>query len=140
MRYKEMRDGIAVTTSEVDGQPLPESEKRNLDTASRVAGTVAVSQTAASRVFTNIPTLIFVPLIQAALTKRGAFAGKRGPLLERIVSLGLAGTSMIVFLPPAIAVFPQKATLSADTVFGKDHQVADEKGRRVTRVEFNRGL
>ncbi|TIB31065.1 hypothetical protein E3P84_03084 [Wallemia ichthyophaga] len=111
MRYKEMRDGIAVTTSEVDGEPLPDNQKTTLDASSRIAGAVAVSQTAASRVFTNIPTLIFVPLIQAALTKRGAFAGKRGPLLERIVSLGLAGTSMIVFLPPAIAVFPQKATL-----------------------------
>lgn len=139
MRYKEMRDGIAVTTSEVDGEPLPDNQKTTLDASSRIAGAVAVSQTAASRVFTNIPTLIFVPLIQAALTKRGAFAGKRGPLLERIVSLGLAGTSMIVFLPPAIAVFPQKATLGADTVFGEDAPT-DEKGRRVTRVEFNRGL
>ncbi|TIA86125.1 hypothetical protein E3P99_03775 [Wallemia hederae] len=139
MRYKEMRDGIAVTTSEADGKPIPEDEKRTLDASSRVAGTVAVAQTAASRVFTNIPTLIFVPLIQAALTKKGAFSGKRGPLIERVVSLGLAGTSMIVFLPPAIAVFPQKATLSAETVFGKDAPI-DEKGRRITRVEFNRGL
>lgn len=140
MRYKEMRDGIQVTTSEIDGKPVKDEEKINLDQPSRVAGTVAVAQTAASRVFTNIPTLIFVPLIQAALTKKGVFKGKRGPVLERIVSLGLAGTSMIIFLPPAIAVFPQKAALDTETVFGRDQDIRDDKGRKVTRVEFNRGL
>ena len=140
MRYKEMRDGIQVTTSEIDGKPVKDEEKINLDQPSRVAGTVAVAQTAASRVFTNIPTLIFVPLIQAALTKKGVFKGKRGPVLERIVSLGLAGTSMIIFLPPAIAVFPQKAALDTETVFGRDQDIKDDKGRKVTRVEFNRGL
>ncbi|TIC71019.1 Tricarboxylate/iron carrier [Wallemia mellicola] len=138
MRYKEMRDGIQVTTSEIDGKPVKDEEKINLDQPSRVAGTVAVAQTAASRVFTNIPTLIFVPLIQAALTKKGVFKGKRGPMLERIVSLGLAGTSMIIFLPPAIAVFPQKAALDTETVFGRDQDIRDDKGRKVTRVEFNR--
>ena len=84
--------------------------------------------------------MIFVPIIQAALTKRGLFNGKRGPMLERFVSLGLAGTSMIIFLPPAIAVFPQKASLSSDSVFGSDHDVKDKVGNRITRVEFNRGL
>ena len=135
-----MRDGIQVTTNEIENKPIKDENKYDLDYKSRLAGAVAVSQTAASRVFTNIPTLIFVPIIQAALTKRGLFNGKRGPMLERFVSLGLAGTSMIIFLPPAIAVFPQKASLSSDSVFGSDHDVKDKVGNRITRVEFNRGL
>ena len=158
MRWKEMRDGISVyaPSDPVTGRPSSEVLGK-----SSVAGTYAVGQTAASRVLTNMcvfvlvlfgsslharpaltslrlparsPTLILPPLLITLLERRGAFRGPNGARNSTVLNLGLIGASLLVFLPPAIAAFPSRASI--------DPKKLEERFKAVPyeRVEFNKGL
>ncbi|GAA5916708.1 hypothetical protein JCM6882_005782 [Rhodosporidiobolus microsporus] len=131
MRWKEMRDGISVyaPSDAVTGRPSQEVLGK-----SPIAGTYAVGQTAASRVLTNIPTLILPPLIVTVLERRGAFNRPNGKTLSTVTNLGLIGLSLLVFLPPAIAAFPSRASIDPKKLEKRFHEVPYEK------VEFNKGL
>jgi len=94
MRWKEIRDGIDVFPPSRDSQDKPPSLGK-----SPHAGTLAVSQTAASRVMTNIPTLILPPIVMTLLERRGAFAGPGGKRLQTVANLGLIGGALLIFLP-----------------------------------------
>lgn len=107
--------------------------------------------------------MILPPLMIAVLERRGAFKGPNGKTLSTITSLGacisppplavcfrlwpdcrltpfwggmagLIGTSLLVFLPPAIATFPQRAAV--------DPRKLEERFRALEyeKVEFNKGL
>ena len=154
MRWKEMRDGISVyaPSDPVTGRPSAEVLGK-----SSIAGTYAVGQTAASRVLTNMcvpsfsrclcplgcadtttrspsPTLILPPLLITILERRGAFRGPNGARLSTVLNLGLIGASLLVFLPPAIAAFPSRASI--------DPKKLEQRFRDVPydHVEFNKGL
>lgn len=47
---------------------------------------------------------------------------------------GLIGLSLLVFLPPAIAAFPSRASISPKKLEERFHEVPFEE------VEFNKGL
>ncbi|KAM0748588.1 tricarboxylate carrier [Meredithblackwellia eburnea MCA 4105] len=130
MRWKEIRDGISVFP------PEDENGKYSKEVLgkSSTAGQYAIAQTAASRVLTNIPTLILPPLIITMLERRGAFKGPNGKRLNAITNLGLIGTSLLVFLPPAIATFPQRGSISPKKLETEFQSLPYD------RVEFNKGL
>ncbi|GAA5999709.1 Fsf1p [Rhodotorula paludigena] len=131
MRWKEMRDGISVYAPSDPQTGRPSNEVLG---KSPTAGTYAVGQTAASRVLTNIPTLILPPILMTILERRGAFSGANGKRLSTVLHLGLIGTSLLVFLPPAIAYFPSRASIDPKKLEDRFHGVPYEK------VEFNKGL
>ena len=140
MRWKEIRDGIDVfrykpsSTAQADAAPGP-LEKEDLGKSS-VAGGRAVAQSAASRVFTNIPTLVLPPLLMTFLAARGAFKGPRAGLKESLTQLSAIGTCLFVFLPPSIAVFPQRASVK----LGQLEPELQALGDADETVFFNKGL
>ncbi|EJU01850.1 mitochondrion protein [Dacryopinax primogenitus] len=104
MRWKEIRDGVEVyrlKQREEDG-----AAEKEVVGKSRIAGTMAVAQTAASRVATNIPTLIIPPLLMSRLNFSNT---PRGRFLQNVTQLTVIGICLGVFLPPAVAIFPQQA-------------------------------
>ncbi|SOV02426.1 related to Probable mitochondrial transport protein FSF1 [Ustilago sp. UG-2017a] len=131
MRWKEIKDGVGVFIRDADGNryQIGESSK---------AGQRAVAMTAASRVLTNIPTLILPPLALRFL-QRTKVIPVSGPL-TRAVDLAMIGTSLLVFLPPAIATFPQVAKIDPKQLETKFHNLTYPEGRPITQVEFNKGL
>lgn len=131
MRWKEIKDGVGVYIRDDQGT-------RHKIGDSSVAGQRAVAMTAASRVLTNIPTLILPPLALRAL-QRAKFIPTSGSL-TRVVDLAMIGTSLLVFLPPAIATFPQVATVNPKSLESKFHHLTDPAGNPIDRVEFNKGL
>ncbi|KAK4054954.1 Sideroflexin FSF1 [Microbotryomycetes sp. JL221] len=131
MRWKEIRDGISIFPPADPKTGKTSSEELG---KSSTAGTYAIGQTAASRIFTNIPTLILPPIIMTMLERRGMFSGPRGRTMSTATNLGLIGASLLVFLPPAIAVFPQRGSISPKKLEEKFHDLPYEK------VEFNKGL
>ncbi|CAH7689740.1 Tricarboxylate/iron carrier [Phakopsora pachyrhizi] len=139
MRWKEIRDGIDLFTP---------GDERGLGVKSKVAGLLAVSQTAASRVLTNIPILILPPLVIGVMRKRGCFSGSNGRVLELVSNLGLIGGSLLVCLPPAIALFPQRGRiLKKDVEPDVLEMIRGSKGwvdgrgvESVEYFEFNKGL
>lgn len=131
MRWKEIKDGVGVFIRDRDGN-------RHQIGDSSIAGQRAVAMTAASRVLTNIPTLILPPLALKWL-QRTKMIPASGPL-TRAVDLTLIGTSLLVFLPPAIATFPQVARISPMKLESRFHQLKDQDGNPIQEVEFNKGL
>ncbi|WWD00795.1 hypothetical protein V866_007731 [Kwoniella sp. B9012] len=131
IRWKEMRDGVEVFKLTKD--PVDGSEKKEVLGKSPKAGQMAVMQSAASRVFTNVPTLILPPMVMTLLTRRGVFSGPRGNLTSNITQLTLIGLSLGLFLPPAIAYFPQRAETSPAKL---ENRFKEYKGP----VYFNKGL
>ncbi|PWY98355.1 tricarboxylate carrier [Testicularia cyperi] len=131
MRWKEIRDGVGIYIRDKNGN-------RHKIGDSPIAGQRAVAMTAASRVLTNIPTLILPPLALKYLQRR-KLVPSSGPL-ARAVDLTLIGTSLLVFLPPAIATFPQVADIDPARLEPRFHQLRDDAGARISSVEFNKGL
>lgn len=131
IRWKEMRDGVEVF--KLAKSPETGEERKEVLGTSPKAGQMAVMQSAASRVFTNIPTLIIPPLVMTYLEKRGTFVGPRGKIMGNLANLTLIGLSLGLFLPPAIAYFPQRAKVSSSKL-EKEFQSQDDE------LYFNKGL
>ncbi|KZO98330.1 mitochondrion protein [Calocera viscosa TUFC12733] len=127
MRWKELRDGIDVyriKKRDDDG-----GVEKEVVGKSQIAGTMAVAQTAASRVATNIPTLIIPPLLMSRLR----FANTpRGRFLQNATQLSVIGLCLALFLPPAVAIFPQQAVVNGKSL---EKEFADEGP-----LTFNKGL
>lgn len=102
------------------------------------------------------PTLIIPPMLMTILQKRGVFVGPRGPLLSNLTQLtlsksllssslpmivsfrsselmGAVGLSLGLFLPPAIAYFPQRASTDPKKLETEFH---GQEGP----IYFNKGL
>lgn len=152
IRWKEMRDGIEVFRLKKDAEG---NEEKEILGKSSKAGQLAVGQSAASRIFTNIPTLILPPVLMSVLERRGTFAGPRGKLLGTVTQLTSSGyycraitngkrtnrftpftvgLALGVFLPPAIAYFPQRAAISPEQLEEPYHKYRGEQ------LYFNKGL
>ena len=150
MRWKEIRDGVSLFKRDSQGDKVKVGD-------SQVAGRRAVGMTAASRVMTNseclswsrlacvltspsspVPTMILPPLALVYLQRR-RIVPQAGPW-SRAADLGLIGASLFVFLPPAIAFFPQTATVQASSVESAFRDIKDDSGKPVETFEFNKGL
>lgn len=100
IRWKEMRDGVEVFRLTRDAD---DNEHKEVLGKSPAAGKLAVGQSAASRVFTNVPTLIIPPMVMAALEARRAFVGPRGKMLSTLANLTLSKRERRA--PPPLSFF-----------------------------------
>lgn len=140
MRGEEMRTGIDVfpVLSAEDQARLEAEGKTDKDVASlgksKAAARLAVGETAASRVFNSTPIMVIPPLVLVRLQRTEWL--KARPKWVMPVNLGLIlGTSFAV-LPFALAVFPQRQTISVDRLEPEFHGRGGEGGM----VVFNRGM
>ncbi|KAF1995634.1 sideroflexin-5 [Amniculicola lignicola CBS 123094] len=137
MRGEEIRKGIdvypmlteeeklKVETGELEVKPLGKSKK---------AATLAVGETALSRVFNATPIMVLPPLILVKLQKTEWL--KQRPRMVTPVNLGLILTTSIFALPLALAAFPQRQAVRADSLEPEFHAHGGKGGM----VEFNRGI
>lgn len=79
----------------------------------------------------------FLTLLQPSPLAR---TSKQTGLWARAADLSLIGASLLVFLPPAIATFPQTATIDVRKLEDRFQNLKDAKGQPLTTVEFNKGL
>lgn len=137
MRGEEIRRGIDVFPVQSDAEKA-EREKSGKDVSSlgksKKAATLAVGETAISRVLNATPIMVLPPLILVRLEKQQWL--KTRPRLVLPVNLGLILTTSIFALPLALAAFPQRQAIDVN-------KLEDEfKGRGGLggMVEFNRGI
>jgi len=137
MRGEEIRKGIDVfpVLSEEEKEKVEKGEKevKNLG-KSKKAATLAVGETAASRVFNATPIMVLPPLILVRLQQQQWL--KSRPRLVLPVNLGFIMTTSIFALPLALAVFPQRQAVKAQSL----EKEFWERGGRDGMVEFNRGI
>jgi len=137
MRGEEIRRGIDIypvlseeekAQREKTGEPVQSLGK------SKKAATLAVGETAISRVLNATPIMVLPPLILVRLQQTEWL--KRRPRMVLPVNLGLILTTSIFALPLALAAFPQRQAVSARTL----EEEFWAKGGKDGQVEFNRGI
>ena len=141
MRGEEIRRGIDVypVLSEATKQDLASKGQSEAEGApslgkSKKAATLAVSETALSRVLNSTPIMVVPPLVLVQLQKREWL--KRNPRLTTPVNLGLILGMSYVALPLALAAFPQRQRISAESLEPEFRGRGGEGGM----VVFNRGI
>lgn len=82
--------------------------------------------------------MILPPLALSFLQRRRVVPS--AGLWAKVADLTLIGSSLFVFLPPAIATFPQTASIKAERLEKEFQNVTDERGEAVKVFEFNKGL
>ena len=137
MRGEEIRKGIDVFPSE-SGESRGKREDANQQLEplgkSKKAATLAVGETAISRVLNATPIMVLPPLILVRL-QRTQWLGQR-PRMVLPVNLGLILTTSLFALPLALAAFPQRQAVKATTL---EKEFWDQGGNEGL-LEFNRGL
>lgn len=118
---------------QADGKESAEIEKQSLG-KSKKAATLAVGETALSRVLNSTPVMAIPPLILVQLQKMDWL--KKNPRLTLPVNLGLILTTSIFALPLALAAFPQRQAVSAKSLEPEFWDKGGEDGM----VVFNRGI
>ncbi|KAJ3175195.1 hypothetical protein HDU87_006430 [Geranomyces variabilis] len=127
MRQKELVDGIDVL--DADGNTVGKST---------TAGRHAIAQVAISRVATSFPIMVIPSLVMARLD-RSAWM-KANMRWRTPINLFTITGSLLVALPCAVALFPQRASLPISKVEPKFALLRTKDGRPLEKVYFNRGL
>ncbi|MCJ1255930.1 hypothetical protein MMC24_003748 [Lignoscripta atroalba] len=137
MRGEEIRQGIDVYPVLSDEEKV-QKEKDGIEVQSlgksKKAATLAVGETALSRVLNSTPIMVLPPLILVRLQQMDWL--KRRPRLTLPVNLGLILTTSIFALPLALAAFPQRQAVQAQTL----EKEFWARGGKDGKVEFNRGI
>ncbi|KAL9118446.1 MAG: hypothetical protein Q9187_005012 [Circinaria calcarea] len=137
MRGEEIRQGIDVFPVLTEEEKI-QKEKDGIQVQSlgksKKAATLAVGETAISRVLNATPIMVLPPLILVRLQRMEWL--KKRPRLTLPVNLGLILTTSIFALPLALAAFPQRQAVQAQTL----EKEFRSKGGKDGMVEFNRGI
>ncbi|KAH9994064.1 Tricarboxylate/iron carrier [Xylariaceae sp. FL0662B] len=137
MRSEEMRTGIDVypvlSSAAAAEAKAGDGEVASLG-KSRKAARLAVGETALSRAFNSSPIMVVPPLILMRLQRTDWL--RRNPRYTLPVNLGLILGMSYVALPFALAAFPQRQKISADSLEPEFHGRGGEGGL----VVFNRGI
>ncbi|CAN8097586.1 unnamed protein product [Discula destructiva] len=140
MRGEEIRTGIdvfpvlsAADKAKLAAQGKAESEVESLG-KSKTAATLAVGETALSRVLNSSPVMVIPPMVLVQLQKTAWL--KKNPRYTTPVNLGLILVTSYCVLPLALAAFPQRQRVRAETLEEEFHGRGGEGGL----VVFNRGI
>lgn len=137
MRGEEIRQGIDIYPV------LSELEKKKRDETgeavqsigkSKKAATLAVSETAISRVLNATPIMVVPPLVLVRLEKTAWL--KARPRMVMPINLGVILATSLFALPLALGAFPQRQAISAKSL----EEEFWGKGGLDGQVEFNRGM
>ncbi|KAK2630186.1 hypothetical protein QTJ16_001006 [Diplocarpon rosae] len=140
MRGEEIRQGIDVYPflSEADKARLAADGQSESAVASlgksKKAATIAVSETAVSRVLNSSPIMVFPPMALIVLQKQNWL--KKNPRLTVPVNIGLIFATSMFALPLALAAFPQRQAVDASSLEEEFWGKGGENGK----VVFNRGI
>ncbi|KAF2720662.1 Tricarboxylate/iron carrier [Polychaeton citri CBS 116435] len=137
MRGEEIRQGINIYPSESEEAKRKREEAEQVLEPlgrSRKAATLAVGETAVSRVLNATPIMVIPPLVLVRLQNTRWM--EQRPRMVLPVNLGLIlGTSLFA-LPLALAAFPQRQAVKATSLEKEFWDRGGEGGN----VEFNRGI
>ncbi|KAL8926005.1 MAG: hypothetical protein Q9208_003146 [Pyrenodesmia sp. 3 TL-2023] len=137
MRGEEIRRGIDVFPSLSPSEKAKaEKEGKGVENLgkSKKAATIAVAETALSRVLNATPIMVLPPLILVRLQRTEWL--KRRPRMVLPVNLGLILTTSIFALPLALGAFPQRQRIQARKL---EREIVEKVGPE-GMVEFNRGI
>lgn len=115
-------------------------ENDNIIGQSCRAGFMAVSQVALSRILTSIPILVVPPVTLTILERYSSYYRHNVASLRLPAYLTLITGVMIVGLPAAVALFPQKSRARPSSLEPKFHQLSSSDGKPIEWIYYNKGL
>ncbi|KAL1901265.1 Sideroflexin FSF1 [Ceratocystis pirilliformis] len=140
MRGEEIRRGIDVFPvlddagkEKLKAEGKAESDIQSLG-RSKKAATLAVGETALSRVLNSSPIMVIPPLVLVKLQQTEWL--KQRPRYTTPINLGLILATSFAVLPLALAAFPQRQSIAADSLEPEFHGRGGHNGL----VVFNRGI
>lgn len=137
MRGEEIRRGIDIFPVQTEEEKA-EREKTGKEVSSlgksKKAATLAVGETAISRVLNATPVMVVPPLILVRLQKTEWL--KQRPRMVLPVNLGLILATSLFALPLALGAFPQRQAVHASSL----EEEFRSRGGLDGMVEFNRGI
>ena len=131
MRGEEIRTGIDVYPVAGEGADVDPSTSLG---RSKKAATIAVGETAVSRVLNSSPIMVIPPLVLVRLQATNWL--KQRPHMTTPVNLGLVLLTSYAVLPLALAAFPQRQKIAVDSLEPEFRG----RGGAGGQVEFNRGI
>ena len=140
VRGEELRKGIDIfpATSKIKEQNALHNEETGLRPESlgrsKKAALLAVSETAFSRVLNCAPIMVLPPLALFGLQKTRWL--RRHPRMVFPINFGLITITSFAALPLALAAFPQRQSISSESLEPEFHK----KGGYNGLVVFNRGI
>jgi len=133
MRGEEIKQGIDVYPVLSEKEKAEGKREESLG-KSKKAATIAVSETAASRVLNSSPVMV-IPALALVRLQRTKWL-RNSPRLVLPVNLGLILTTSLVALPFALGAFPQRESVKDSRLEAEFHGRGGEGGL----VVFNRGI
>lgn len=132
MRQNELKNGIEVV-----------DEDGNVVGKSRLAALTGITQVVASRITMAAPGMIILPVIMQRLERINWF--NKIKILHAPFQVMAVGCFLIVMVPAACGLFPQRASLSASTIKRFEPELYKQieeltKNKVPENVYFNKGL
>ncbi|CAO1375842.1 unnamed protein product [Diamesa tonsa] len=132
MRQNELKNGIEVV-----------DEHGNVVGKSRLAALTGITQVVASRITMAAPGMIILPVIMQRLERINWF--NKIKILHAPFQVMAVGCFLIVMVPAACGLFPQRASLSASTIKRFEPELYKQieeltKNKVPENVYFNKGL
>lgn len=128
MRSNEMTEGISVHSE--DGKDVGKS---------KTAGQIALAATAVSRIGISAVALVAPPVGMALLERTGMF--RSGNMWVRQgATLAVIGTTLMLGMPAAIALFPQHLKVSPKLLEPEFANKTNKSGQPLQTVVINKGL
>jgi tricarboxylate carrier len=134
MRGEEIRNGIDIFRVTKDSSSGEEDVDKTPLGQSKRAATLAVSETALSRIINATPIMVIPPLILLRMQKTALL--QRRPGLTLPINLALILGVSVFALPAALGVFPSRQRVAVSWVEEEYRDTLGNDGE----VEFNRGL
>ena len=128
IRRNELVQGVQLRSA--DGSVVGKSQR---------AGWQAATMTSVVRIASSLPLMTLVPVASHFLA-RVPLLQQRPWLLRGPVNLSLIFVALIVGLPPAVALFPQRIAVQAASLEPAFHDLRDAHGARIETLYYNRGL
>jgi tricarboxylate carrier len=130
MRKDELTEGLKVM-----------DDHDNKLASSKVAARYAVSQTLLSRILIasvvmGLPAGIMYAFEKTALFKMAA----RIPAFNPTAQIVLVGLSLVIGVPPCLAIFPQKGSLAVSSLEPEVQKLVKKNNPGIQTVHYNKGL
>ncbi|XP_051823008.1 sideroflexin-2-like [Antechinus flavipes] len=127
MRQQELINGIVVT--DADSRELGQSRR---------AAAVGISQVVISRITMAAPGMILLPILMQRLERLDFM--KKIQVLHAPLQVLLAGGFLVVMVPVACALFPQRCEMLVSHLEDELQEAVRAKRGDITFVYFNKGL
>mmetsp|Transcript_20571 Transcript_20571/g.35110 ORF Transcript_20571/g.35110 Transcript_20571/m.35110 type:complete len:332 (-) Transcript_20571:28-1023(-) len=128
IRRNELTEGVKVFDEHNDCQG-----------ESAIAGRTGILKCCLARFVWNVPAMICPTVLMGYLATKPSWM-KLHPRIRIGTEIFLIGSALMLGVPPALGLFPQRESIDASSLEEKFHNITDKYGNPVKTLYYNKGL